>query len=142
MITQEQKDILLQDLSPRLPYGVKIDNIGVPSTLVSINNRYRIIVEITEIDKNQSFNLTSTEVLEIEDARPYLFPLSSMTEEQRKELQELHFDYISDKIFIDTEFVCHYDYVRLIDWLNKNHFDWRGLIEKGLAIDATNKNIY
>ena len=142
MITQEQKYLRLQDLFMRLPYGVKIDNMGEPSMLISINHKYHIIVEIAEGDKNPSFNSTRLDVLEIEDAIPYLFPLSSMTEEQREELQELYFDYILDEIFNDTEFVYHYDCIHLIDWLNKNHFDYRGLIEKGLAIDATNKNIY
>ena len=56
---------------------------------------------------------------------PYLFPLSSMTEKQKIELT----------CIIDS------DYAQ-IDWYNKNHFDFRGLIEKGLAIDATNLNIY
>ena len=61
--------------------------------------------------------------------KPYLFPLSSMTEEQKKEwLYTLSSDY---NITYDT-----------VDWLNKNHFDYRGLIEKGLAIDATGLNIY
>ena len=141
-MTQKQKELLLKDLCMRLPYGVKIDNMGEPSMLISINHKYRIIVEIAEGDKNPSFNSTRLDVLEIEDTIPYLFPLSSMTEEQRKELQELYFDYISDEIFNDTEFVYHYDCIHLIDWLNKNHFDYRGLIPMGLAKDATGLNIY
>ena len=61
--------------------------------------------------------------------KPYLFSLSSMTKEQEKEwLYTLSSDY---NITYDT-----------VDWLNKNHFDYRGLIEKGLAIDATGLNIY
>ena len=61
--------------------------------------------------------------------KPYLFPLSSMTEEQEKEwLYTLSSDY---HITYDT-----------VDWLNKNYFDYRGLIPMGLAIDATNLNIY
>ena len=61
--------------------------------------------------------------------KPYLFPLSSMTKEQEKEwLYTLSSDY---NITYDT-----------VDWLNKNHFDYRGLIEKGIAIDATKLNIY
>ena len=73
--------------------------------------------------------------LPIESVKPYLFPLSSMTEEQKKEYA--HVLVMSSNI----------SYAQLADtfvedWFNKNHFDYRGLIEKGLAIDATNLNIY
>ena len=63
------------------------------------------------------------------EIKPYLLPLSSMTEEQKKKwFYTLSSDY---HITYDT-----------VDWCNKNHFDYRGLIEKGLAIDATGLNIY
>ena len=80
------------------------------------------------------------------EIKPYLFPLSSMTEDQRK--------YITDRWGINEEFDFEIkpdwgeyfvelgDIVDFIDWLNENHFDYRGLIEKGLAIDATGLNIY
>jgi hypothetical protein len=55
-----------------------------------------------------------------------------MTEEQKEEFDRL---YTYDALIINPQW-------ELIDWLNKNHFDYRGLIEKGLAIDATDKNIY
>ena len=72
--------------------------------------------------------------LHIKDVKPYLFHLSSMTEEQKEEYKQ----FLED---IDG-YVYSIDCVPQIDWLNKNHFDYRGLIEKGLAIDATNLNIY
>ena len=65
--------------------------------------------------------------------KPYLFPLSSMTEKQKKEYQ-----YITERWMYDSS----YSISDSTDWLNKNHFDYRGLIEKGLAIDATGLNIY
>ena len=131
---QEHKELLLKDLSARLPYGVKIDNMGEPSMLTSINKKYRVIVEIAEVDKNSNFNPTRLVVLEIEDAKPYLFPLSSMTEEQEEEYQDLldnqySFD-ANGNIFTLQDFYCKY------------HLDYRGLIPIGAAIDATNKNIY
>jgi Fe-S-cluster containining protein len=80
----------------------------------------------------------------IYDIKPYLFPLSSMTEEQYNEF----FSYYHNMEM--TEVKASGDYLKAAyigddakyRWLNKNHFDYRGLIEKELAIDATNLNIY
>ena len=84
--------------------------------------------------------------------KPYLFPLSSMTEEQRQEFLSVagyerreedcgrHTEtYYYDMVGHEHNFYPNSD---AIDWLNKNHFDYRGLIEKGLAIDATGLNVY
>ena len=88
----------------------------------------------------------------IEYFKPYLFPMSSMTHEQRKELiayagyekREEDVGYHSETYYYDL--VGHenelYPNSDAIDWLNKNHFDYRGLIDKGLAIAATGLNIY
>lgn len=121
---QKDKELLLIDLCARLPYGVVVK------------------------DRNGVHKLTpsNTEFIDLFNGKcniaPYLFPLSSMTEEQKKELQELYFDYISDEIFNNIEYVYHYDCIHLIDWFNKNHFDYRGFIPMDLAIDATGLNIY
>ena len=64
--------------------------------------------------------------------KPYLIPLSSMTEKQKKEYQ-----YITERWMYDPS----YSISDSTDWLNKNHFDYRGLIEKGLAIEAP-KDMY
>ena len=77
------------------------------------------------------YAVTTKEIapIEIDFIKPYLFPMSSMTEEQKKKwFYTLSSDY---HITYDT-----------VDWCNKNHFDYRGLIEKEIAIDATNLNIY
>ena len=68
-----------------------------------------------------------------DEIKPYLFPLSSMTEEQKRDYQ-----YITERWMNDSS----YSISDSIDWLNKNHFDYRNLIEKGLAIDCTGLNIY
>lgn len=139
-MTQEEKDLLLKDLCCRQMYNVKcqVFNDANPYTLSGVlHNKPYSQLYFEELDWKEHDGFVG-----IEYCKPYLFPLSSMTEEQREELQELYFDYISDEIFNNTEFVYHYDCIHLIDWLNKNHFDYRDLIEKGLAIDATNKNIY
>lgn len=81
--------------------------------------------------------------------KPYLFPLSSMTEEQKKELREIEWSFDNSTICNIIEclgtyraYVDHHCCSELIDWLNKNHFDYRGLIKKGLALDASELNIY
>ena len=68
-----------------------------------------------------------------DNVKPYLFPLSSMTEEQMKEFE--------NTCIKDCFGILYWTY-NTFDWFNKNHFDYRGLIPKGLAIDATNLNIY
>ena len=138
-MTQEHKELLLKDLCGRLPYGVKCD-VGddKPYTLsrIEIDDKNGHILDFKEKKDGLDMQVYLSEV------KPYLYPLSSMTEEQGKELQELYFDYISDEILNSIEFVYHYDCKRLIDWLNKNHFDYMGFIPMGLAKDATNLNIY
>lgn len=137
-MTQEHKELLLKDLSARLPYGIRAFYYGVEDEIESIT-----LDGYIKIGKYS---------LPIEHIKPYLFPLSSMTEEQYKSLRESgilsncshSYKYVNTHIhgvsFIFKEFKTYS--LELIEWLNKNHFDYRGLIEKGLAIDATNLNIY
>ena len=121
---QEYKELLLTDLCARLPYGIKFLR---ESWNYEWDQELSVIEVLEDIDKDGYIN--KTKVYNVEDIKPYLFPLSSMTEEQEKEwLYTLSSDY---HITYDT-----------VDWLNKNYFDYRGLIPMGLAIDATNLNIY
>lgn len=69
--------------------------------------------------------------------KPYLFPLSSMTDEQK-----LEYDYLHRVILLCFEVDLCEALAKLQDWLNENHFDYRDLIPMGLAIDATGLNIY
>ena len=73
----------------------------------------------------------------VDNIKPYLFPLSSMTEEQKIIYGDLCYAVIHSLAW-DMQAALN----ELIDWLNKNHFDYRGLIEKGLAVNATGLNIY
>ena len=126
-MTQEDKDLLLQDLCGRLPYGVKMNHIADTE-----NNPIALVgIAKTMITLESSAGYGTSD---IEDYIPYLFPLSSMTEEQMDEYDNLKQD-IWDKL---KDWKC----AKLLDWLNKNHFDYRGLIEEGLAINATGLNIY
>ena len=123
-MTQENKELLFKDLCARQPYGVKFLR---ESWNFEWDQELSVIEVLEDIDKDGYIN--NTKVYRIEDIKPYLFPLSSMTEEQKKKwFYTLSSDY---HITYDT-----------VDWCNKNHFDYRGLIEKGLAIDATGLNIY
>ena len=125
-MTQEQKDLVLKDLCARVPYGVKYMRY---SWDYDADQELPVIETLECADKNGYIN--HIRVYTVEDIKPYLFPLSSMTEEQKSQYS-----------FFLTRIIDGYDSSLLIDWLNKNHFDYRGLIPMGLAIDATDKNIY
>ena len=135
---QEDKDLLLKDLCARLPYGVKVDckwKTPVP------NGTYGMVCKLDSFLLDQIYNMNDSDV-PFDEFKPYLFPLSSMTEEQKKEYCSLvWFDGLSSGWNRDDAVVLS-EVEMLIDFYHKNHLDWRGLIEKGLAIDATNKNIY
>lgn len=147
-MTQEEKELLLKDLCARLPYGVKCQ-IDTGDADVYVDT----LATIT-IDGCVCFmeTIDTEDALEYDNIKPYLFPLSSMTEEQYNSLHELgilnncshSYEYVNPHIhgvsFIFKEFKTYS--LELIEWLNKNHFDYRGLIPMGLAIDATGLNIY
>ena len=107
-MTQENKELLLKDLCARLPYGVKIN----------IKSDYTREMEDTKLTPYHLDGLGYN--VEYRNLRPYLRPKSSMTEE---EYQEFGYDILR---YTPREF----------DWLNAHHFDYRGLIEKGLALEA------
>ena len=136
---QEDKKLLLKDLCARLPYGVKVESVFInPDT----KEHKPCGIEV--------FNATS--LLMIRDGlgefKPYLFPLSRMTEEQQEEFDRIYADDMQVvannlKNRLDGKpYETNLGHYRHIDWLNANHFDYRGLIPKGLAIDATGLNIY
>lgn len=138
-MTQENKELLLKDLCARLPYSVKyFDTLNPkeqPSTLESIDACG--LVMNTNGDSHY-----------MEYIKPYLFPMSSMTEEQIQEFEDINrniynFFKNADGNSIEKHQKSVIELQRMrCDWLNANHFDYRGLIEKGLAIDATGQNIY
>ena len=125
-MTQEElynlKNLLLRDLCARLPYGVKVQY---------MNNIF--VIDYVSSYEEVKLDIPDNWTVGVSEVKPYLFPLSSMTEKQKKEYQ-----YITERWMYDPS----YSISDSTDWLNKNHFDYRGLIEKGLAIDATGLNIY
>lgn len=108
---------LIKDLCSRLPYGVIVKDRNGVHKLMAGN------IEFTDLLYNDKCNI-----------KPYLFPLSSMTEEQCKEYHELIGGMFGTSALINFEV--------LEDFFHKNHLDYRGLIPMGLANDATNLNIY
>ena len=123
----QDKELLLKDICARLPYGIKVSyHIETNSTICGDYEELNA-EGISDISSYKKINLFIVDgyVASIENIKPYLFPLSSMTDKQKIELT----------CIIDS------DYAQ-IDWYNRNHLDYRGLIPKGLAIDATGLNIY
>jgi hypothetical protein len=134
---QEEKDLLLQDLCARLPYGVKYRTIGSDFAFT-----LKWIDKLNRLDGD----------VRLENVKIFLRPMSSMTKEEEDELCELCT--LSDcNVYSDWEF-CGVEIINshpiygtyfstdysAINWLNKNMFDYRGLIEKGLAIEVTEEN--
>ena len=79
--------------------------------------------------------------INISNTKPYLFPMSSLKEEQKEELVRKRLGYY--QVFEGAGRIFFFEKgYEVYDWLNEHHFDYRGLIEKELAIDATNLNIY
>ena len=116
-MTQEEKQLLLKDLCARLPYGVKIN----------IKSDYTREMEDTELNPYYLDGLGYN--AEYRNLRPYLRPMSSMTEEEEDE-------YMIARQKDIAEAYIHATPQNAIDWLNEHHFDYRGLIEKGLALEA------
>ena len=133
-MTKEDKMLLIKDLSSRLPYAVHVQHISGVSGILRDISIYHIYDENDNIyDAICYTDLFKDECsIGIEHFKPYLFPLSSMTEEQEKEYNNLNC----------YELGCFPHTEEALDYLTKNHFDYRHLIEKGLAIDATGLNIY
>ena len=120
---KEEKELLLKDLCARLPYGVKCQYKHI---------QYVENGKIIDINMFGRVNIDG-HIKDICDIKPYIFPLSSMTEEQKKEWKSL---------MIKDPFGVLYYTVESYDYLYKNHIDIRGLISMGLANDATGLNIY
>ena len=107
-MTQEEKQLLLKDLCSRLPYGVKLFH-NLSETPVTFNSGHLNQIGVYKI-------------------KPYLRSLSSMTEKEKREYINL-----SDLVTVDGVLVSSSE---TFDWLISHHFDYRGLIEKGLALEA------
>ena len=141
-MTQEDKKLLLKDLLARLPYGVKCNALlkQIDGSLKSTFGTFK--------GYNNGYATIGQNLVDIETVRPYLRPMSSMNGEEKNEFRRVsnckvykddfyneydeyseNFTYIDKDTEIDT-----------FDWLNVHHFDYRGLISKGLATEVTEEN--
>ena len=117
-MTQKNKELLLKDLSARLLYGVKVQINSDIKKVAGIKNGF-------VVTKERGLYSTKEYITRIECCILYLRPMSSMTEEE--------------EIFYNIKYPYIKNYEQ-VDWLNAHHFDYRGLIEKGLAIAVTEEN--
>jgi hypothetical protein len=132
---KEHKDLLITDLSGRLPHGVKVHAKYVElGETVELDGIVKMIDTDGFVGIEVMYDTSSSYIcVDIDNVKPYLFPLSSMTEEQKKELQSLIIQDAfgtSDNIFTTQDFYCKY------------HLDYRGLNERNLANNANVLNIY
>lgn len=133
---QEDKELLFKDLCARLPYGVKA---YIKKWSKLDRKYYEGVYTVESIDTSLNTIIADSERSCVEvivgyddsEIKPYLFPMSSMTDEQYKEYLELEHSGNMEHLSIPA-----------LDWLNKNNFDYRGLIPMDLAIDATGLDIY
>jgi len=130
-MAQEDKQLLLVDLSARLPYGVICQIYDHQQDYGEDIFDARLIHIDTWTSHCYFWGCSETDPYKIEQVKPYLRPMSSMTEEERKEYNEYLFHGASIGLMSNTETAYE-----LIDWLNAHHFDYRGLIEMGLALEA------
>lgn len=141
-MTEKEKQLLLIDLSARLPYGVIVDYKDSPhdwnNWMISTLHKpeYSQNGSLISVDGDGWISYTKydgcglstgSRPLHLDKNKPYLRQISSMTEEERDE-----YNIIKCSVCKEDDEDC----AGLIDWLNEHHFDYRGLIEKGLALKA------
>ena len=152
--TEEEKEFLLKDLCTRLPYGVigqcEIDaSYDTPFDTISQTHKFNAVVDgiiedslivspsIEDQDELEFANEEIADGVDILDFKPYLFSISNMPEEATREFSKT-LDWVrTTHGYSESEMTWD-----TFDCVNKHHIDYRGFIEKGLAIDATGLNIY
>ena len=129
-MTQEDKELLLTDLCARLPHKTYVKTTRGIGYIYAINTSQ--LIELSVANNSEYWS----EVFNIDEIKPYLRPMSSMTLEELEEYRRFG-DYIRD-----AECKIHIANYEQIHWLNAHYFDYRGLIEKGLAIEAPDGMYY
>ena len=145
---QEDKDLFIKDICARIPYGVvgkceldasydtSFDTIFQTHKFDAVISGFKadslfVYPLIEDRDEQEFANEEVANGIDILDFKPYLLPMSSMTEAEKL---------MYEGLMIGTDNISYM--LDVVDWLNARHFDYRGLIEKSLALDATGLNIY
>lgn len=144
---QEDKNLILADLCARLPYGVMVHDemLHCDGKLVVIDVFTNQIVIVTK-ERRQITNISS-----IDNIRPYLRPMSSISEDEEEQLFQYSEKYWDnavdnqiqsalDKSIKENKALEYIAMTKSLEWLNSHHLDYRGLIEMGLAIEITDEN--
>ena len=126
-MTQTEKELLLRDLCARLPYEVKVQYKDDIFTIDYISGIYEEI----KLDTPDRYTIDISEI------KPYLFPMSSMTDEDKEEYCQLQ-----QRVIYNSKGPVNEDVTKYINWCYKKHLDINNLIPIGLAIDAANLNLY
>ena len=142
-MTEENKELLLRDLCARTPYGVKVQY---------MNNIF--VIDYVSSYEEVKLDIPDNWTVGVSEVKPYLFPFSSITDEQKSELNKkftvqfsgnnvYSIHYHSEGYWDTTDLELDFqDWLWFINWCYKNHFDIYGLIPMGLALDATGINVY
>lgn len=131
-MTQEDKELVLKDLCARLPYNV------ICQVEFKENGKYNSkVMLLSGIFTDEAYFTTKGGSIYSNEYKPYLFPLSSMTNEEKEEYCQLQ-----ERIIYNSKGAVNEDVTKYINWCYKKHLDINNLIPMGLAIDATELNIY
>jgi hypothetical protein len=134
VMTEQDKKLLLIDLSARVQYGIMVEQTLFPQSLADKEQRLKSVQAnyVVQLYWYKYIN----EFVPIHCIKPYLRPMSSMTEEESNEYR-MFIDYSYNDFTSESTPCVYIDKINeYLDWLNVHHFDYRGLIEKGLAIEA------
>ena len=126
-MTQTERELLMNDLSCRIPYGVILNVNGISNLHLTSLSWYGGV----GVDDG------STYLYPISEVKPYLFPMSSMTDEEKEEYCQLQ-----QRVIYNSKGPVNEDVTKYINWCYKKHLDINNLIPIGLAIDATDLNLY
>ena len=129
---ENSKQLLLKDLCARLPYNV------ICQVEFKENGKYNSkVMLLSGIFTDEAYFTTKGGSIYSNEYKPYLFPLSSMTEEEKEEYCQLQ-----QRVIYNSKGVINEDVTKYINWCYKKHLDINNLIPMELAIDATGLNIY